>query len=171
MTPQELPKVSPKHPKSPKGLLTNLPRTSREAPGWILEPPGSILDPPGSISEPPGSISKGVREPRDSNALKTPFQDPRTPVQGLRTSVQGLRTPVQGSRMPVQGLRTPVQDPRTPPARPVLVESGSCGEPFGLAKHSVCCTSAFLQKKYPFSLPDLPSERFFEKKPPFWTSE
>ena len=53
------------------------------------------------------------------------------------------------------------------PQTPVLVESGSCGEPFGLAKHCVCCTSAFLQKNSPFSLPDLPLERFWVILPLF----
>ena len=50
-----------------------------------------------------------------------------------------------------------------------FVDSGSSGEPFGLAPRGVCCTSAFLQKKSQFPLPDLPLERFWEKKPPFFT--
>ena len=49
--------------------------------------------------------------------------------------------------------------PETPfrvPQTPVLVESGSCGEPFGLAKHSVCCTSACLQKNIAVFAPGPP---------------
>ena len=51
--------------------------------------------------------------------------------------------------------------------RPNFVNLGSCGEPFGLAEHSVCCTSAFLPRKSPFSLPDPLSQRFLVILPPF----